>query len=499
MKTVWLLIIMACFVSFAAFAQEKEPVRIEPPFLPKNPIVIGQGGSFTANAEGYNSFFQNPAGFARKNEFTLLGVNPWVYTTKPLIDWLVDDNNPLISAAESQGAATMQSKALSQTEEDQLGSYLDDTGIDMDLSQVDWSAIQVPADVSAVTNIPEGATAEDVINLVADGTLAVDEAALAAAYPDTDFDNMTATELTEFTETIIADIAGDLIIQVAEQAMDLPPGFFEVGANIGISFITGGFGLGAFGLVSGSFDGDSILSTSGTLEVTGAGVIGYAHTFDIGSLDLHVGADLRPMYKYKTPFAPSDLIKGMIRGEMPSIDLLLNAPGFVATTVGIDLGAIVDLGPLSVGMAVKDLFNTRYEWSAHNINGITSGGLLPADDGIVSESITPMSINIGASFHPDFGKLSILLDPVFHVDIRNVAFVKEYYDAFNPLELLNFGAEITVLRILNARAGFNGGYFTGGVGVDLPFLEAQVAAVVDATSFEEIANFGLSAEIALRF
>ena len=499
MKTFGLLIAMLCLVSFAAFGQDEDPVRIEPPFLPKNPIVIGQGGSFTANAEGYNSFFQNPAGFARKDEFTLLGANPWVYTTKPLIDWLVDDNNPLMAAAQSQGASTMQAKALTQAEEDQLATYLSDVGIEMDLGRVDWSAIQVPTTVSDVTNIPEGATAEDVINLVAEGTLAVDEAALAAAYPDTDFANMTAEELTAFTEAIVADIAGDLIIQVAEQAMDLPPGFFEVGANIGISFITGGFGLGAFGLVSGSFDGNSILSTSGAVEVTGAGVVGYAHTFDIGSLDLHVGADFRPMYKFKTPFAPSDLIKGMIRGEMPSIDLLFNAPGFVATTFGIDLGAIVDLGPLSVGIAVKDLFNTKYEWHAHNISGITGGSLLPGDDSIVSESITPMSVNIGASFHPDFGKLSVLLDPVFHVDIRNVAFVKEYYDAFDPLELLNFGAEITVLSILNARAGFNGGYFTGGVGVDLPFLEAHVAGVVDATSFDDIANFGLSAEIALRF
>ncbi|MAG13955.1 MAG: hypothetical protein CMN78_05110 [Spirochaetales bacterium] len=497
MKTL-LLFMLIGLVSFAAFAQDEDPKQIEPPFMPKNPIVVGQGGSFTANAEGYNSFFLNPAGFARKNEFTLTSANPWVYTTMPLINWLLEPDNPLLTAGQSQGAATMQAKSLTQAQEDQLNGYLVDAGIDMDLTQVDWDTIEVPTDVSDVTNIPENATVEDIIVMVSENTLQVDEAALAEAYPDTDFDNMTAEELTDFTETIVADIAGDLIIQVAEQAMDLPPGFVEIGANVGVSLITRGFGLGIFEMVSATFDGDSILSTAGSVETTAAGIIGYAHTFNLRALGLHVGADFRPMYKFKTPFAPSDLIKGMINGQMPSADFLLTAPGFVATAFGVDLGAIVELGPLSVGLAIKDLFNTKYKWQPHNIGAISNGLFLPEGEAI-SESITPMSINIGASFHPDLGKLAVLIDPVFHVDIRNVAFVKEYYEDFDPLELLNVGAQITVLKILNARAGFNGGYFTGGIGAKLLFLEAHVSAVVDATTFDEIANFGVSAEVTFRF
>ena len=42
-------------------------------FAPETPELIGQGGSFTAVAHGYNSLFTNPAGFARKGgSFTLL-------------------------------------------------------------------------------------------------------------------------------------------------------------------------------------------------------------------------------------------------------------------------------------------------------------------------------------------------------------------------------------------------------------------------------------------
>lgn len=43
------------------------------PFAPVTPEVIGQGGSFTAIAHGYNSLFTNPAGFSREGgSFTLL-------------------------------------------------------------------------------------------------------------------------------------------------------------------------------------------------------------------------------------------------------------------------------------------------------------------------------------------------------------------------------------------------------------------------------------------
>src|SRR6056297_2413640 len=49
-------------------------------YAPMTPEVIGQGGSFTAVAHGYNSLFTNPAGFARDGgSFTMLSttVSPY--------------------------------------------------------------------------------------------------------------------------------------------------------------------------------------------------------------------------------------------------------------------------------------------------------------------------------------------------------------------------------------------------------------------------------------
>jgi hypothetical protein len=494
-----IIVLMSFFLVSAVFAQDEDPVRIEPRFAPQNPIVMGQGGSFTANAEGYNSFFLNPAGFAKKSEFTIVSANPWLYTTSELLDWVTDPENPVLGAIEaSEGSNTMSIMALSDEQQALIDSYMADAGIELDLDEVDWEQIAIPEEVASLTNAPEGATAETIITMLAEGTLEVDENALEAEFPDTDFANMTVDEIADFTDEIIAEYAGEMLIDLAEQALDLPPGFIRVGANIGASVIAGGVGVGVFGLVDANFDGSSILSTGGALQATGAGVVGYAHTLSIGSMALHIGADVRPMAKYKLPFVAGDLISDLIQGTMISADYILEAPSFVATTVGFDLGAILDIGPLSVGISVRDLFNTRYQWYATNFNTLTTEMSMPEGEPVF-ESFTPMSVNIGASFHPDFGKLSILLDPRFHVDIKNIAFVKEFYEDVGILDMINLGAEITVLKFLSARAGFSGGYFTAGVGAKLLFLEANIAAVVDAVSLDEVTDFGVSAEIALRF
>ena len=50
-----------------------------------SPRIWGQGGGYTAIAEGYESLFTNPAGFALKSgkrgrSLTLVGLNPWFYS-----------------------------------------------------------------------------------------------------------------------------------------------------------------------------------------------------------------------------------------------------------------------------------------------------------------------------------------------------------------------------------------------------------------------------------
>jgi hypothetical protein len=52
----------------------------EPPFYPLSPEIMAQGGSSVAIAEGYNSMFTNPAGFAiGEASLTVPSFNAWVY------------------------------------------------------------------------------------------------------------------------------------------------------------------------------------------------------------------------------------------------------------------------------------------------------------------------------------------------------------------------------------------------------------------------------------
>ena len=65
-------------IGLRAFAQND--VEYEPKFQPQSPQIMAQGGSFTANAKGYNALFMNPAGFsAGLSSLTIVGVNPWLY------------------------------------------------------------------------------------------------------------------------------------------------------------------------------------------------------------------------------------------------------------------------------------------------------------------------------------------------------------------------------------------------------------------------------------
>jgi hypothetical protein len=72
--TVFLLLFLS-----AAGLTAAEPI-LEPPFVPASPEVLAQGGSFVANAQGYNSLFFNPAGFsAGERSVTVLSATSWVY------------------------------------------------------------------------------------------------------------------------------------------------------------------------------------------------------------------------------------------------------------------------------------------------------------------------------------------------------------------------------------------------------------------------------------
>lgn len=78
MKRRLLTLLLLCFFG-AGVVVAADPIK-EKPFIPFSPEVLGQGGSFAAVAEGYNSFFTNPAGYALTDgEATFPSFTTWFH------------------------------------------------------------------------------------------------------------------------------------------------------------------------------------------------------------------------------------------------------------------------------------------------------------------------------------------------------------------------------------------------------------------------------------
>ena len=110
------------------------------PFQPANPIVMGRGGSFTATASGYNSFFYNPAGFARDGELTLTSVNVWAFMDRDFVSTAWDIVGSGVSFL--PGTPVASSRAIDPAALEGLEGYFTDLA--------DWVATTDSADLEAI-------------------------------------------------------------------------------------------------------------------------------------------------------------------------------------------------------------------------------------------------------------------------------------------------------------------------------------------------------------
>ncbi len=78
MKRALSVVLLLSIIAAVTFANGK--IVYEPPFYPQSAEVMAQGGSFNANANGFNSLFSNPAAFAGEHSsFTIVTAMPWLY------------------------------------------------------------------------------------------------------------------------------------------------------------------------------------------------------------------------------------------------------------------------------------------------------------------------------------------------------------------------------------------------------------------------------------
>jgi hypothetical protein len=211
--------------------------------------------------------------------------------------------------------------------------------------------------------------------------------------------------------------------------------------------------------------------------------VGYSFAFDFSWIKLLIGADVRPLVRIHSILdnsASALLVHkyfgvdiGTDPGDPFQAIYALNGSG-----VALDAGLIAHSGPFSLGLVLRDVFDTqmRYSWNslAEIRRSMLRGGLPPAKTvpgG--SEYIIPMSTAVGAAFNPDMGNLSRLFKPLLHFEISDPFGAFESKDSF--ISRFRLGGEVKILNHFSLRGGLSRGYPTFGAGISFFIFDLNFA------------------------
>ncbi len=286
----------------------------------------------------------------------------------------------------------------------------------------------------------------------------------------------------------------------------------EAGRGVGMGW-RAGIGLVGKGLGLGIFQSTSILLDTG-LASSPANVNGYAATsFTLvggfalaliknGTLSLRIGADLRPAVLF---FAPLDkeIVEGALRiGSLHSQAMVDNLNRTILSqgaALALDTGALLDIGDFSIGLSIRDIFDTRFAMSQYSFGSwvaaaSTSG--IPNNSRSTMNYRLPMSIRFGVGY--THGQPSAAIVPSIHGDVDDV--VGYLRNPLSPLNFLRLGSELRLFDTLKIRGGFDKGTITAGLGLHLFFFDFNAAVglgdIVPGISSQQPG--GISLELAFR-
>ena len=362
--TAAILLILAAGVIAGAPPERASAQALEPPAVPLSPEVLAQGGSFTANAQGYSALFYNPAAFSSaKGELTLLAASCWVYA------------NP----------------------------------------------------VRFFESLPR-------------------------------WDDPVA--LTEFLEG------------------EVTSGGFGVGSAAGVGYVGRGLGLGAVLSTDSYVWGPTALGAAGRMQADLQFVAGFAVPLKILGARLSLGGDLRPILRLSVPVDYTAMFGFLdaLQGGGDPFAALEAAPALYGFGFGIDLGAILELGGLKVGVSVRDFLGTRIGYTQSTFGEVLdsfrdTGGFPDGGTAVAEDHVIPMELSVGLSYR--FAIAPRIIDPVVHLALSDVIGVIR--SERSPWVMLHLGTEVRLLRFLALRAGLNQGYLSFGGGVRLPLLDINAA------------------------
>jgi hypothetical protein len=290
---------------------------------------------------------------------------------------------------------------------------------------------------------------------------------------------------------------------------EVTSGGFGVGGSIGLGYAGNGLGLGLALVTDSYFWGPTAMGASGDLTMTLAFMGGVAYPFRLGGAQVHVGALVRPMIRVHAPLTNADTLQ-MFSALATGGDLLGalgSASAVYGVGIGLDAGAIAELGWFSLGVAVRDIGGTAFSYSRNSLASVASaiGGQLafPAGSVVEDRYVIPMDVGFGVAFHPDLGSAAVVVDPSLHLDVDDAVSVVQSVLAGDESywTRISLGAEVRLLSFLSAWAGLDGGYLTFGTGLHLLFIDASLGVFTRELGqhIGDRPSSGVTLEVAIRF
>lgn len=287
---------------------------------------------------------------------------------------------------------------------------------------------------------------------------------------------------------------------------EITSGGLGYGFSQGIGYVGGGLGLGAAFIMDSYLYGPTALGAEGDMTFTLGFIAGLGAPVDLLGIKFNLGADVRPMIRLHAPFA-HDTALDMLNAAMSGGDIL-SSFNSVNTMhgfgLGIDLGVIAELGNLNVGLSIRDFLGTSFKYTENNfetiMDSLKSSGSFPDSGAQVTDDYhIPMDVGVGIAYYPDWGLMDALIEPSFYADLQDIIGVIR--DKRSPWTLLHLGTKVRLLSFLTLRAGLNQGYITLGGGINLLFLDLNIALFTREMGkhLGDRPNSGMTLEGAIRF
>lgn len=268
--------------------------------------------------------------------------------------------------------------------------------------------------------------------------------------------------------------------EMAAAANDLIVGNgFGGGFSTGLGYVGTGLALGMYAIGDAVAEGDSALGAKVTSSASINLVVGLGFPIPLGDKAvLRLGGDMRPFFRADsvdggwlfadllTAFAGGGNIEYVINGEL--VD-----GGF---GLAMDLGAQLQLGSFSLGLAVRDLspsFVTSQETVSQLLANLSAGTIPDLSTG-KAETMLP-AVYLGLAWKPKL--LPGFLEPGLYLEVQDpVAVVMDKASVWN---LVHAGLDLKLFSFITLQAGFNKGWLSAGAGVNLYLVELNAAVFTE--------------------